>query len=486
MKTKPMEHQKLGIELLRKNPSYFGLACEQGTGKTWMLLADAEHLFRKEFITGLLVIAPNGVHSNWVRKEIPTHLSVPVEADYYFSGIGKKREKKLERLFTVNRDVLKVLAINVDALNTKKGYALCEQFLDTHHAMMAVDESSRIKTPTAARTKKALALGKKARSRRIMSGTMMPNGPKDLFSQFEFMRPGLLQTRSFRAFVAEYMELQPEESPLVRHAMEKSRSKFVPQIPKTDVYGKPIYKNLERLSKLINPYIYRVRKEDCLDLPPKVYQTRYFELPPAQRKIYEQADELLRYERDCGMIDSFNALTKLGKLRQITSCFIMLDGEPISLPDDNPRMKLLKEIIEDVDGQFIVWAYFKEELRQICSMLDELGLTHVAYHGDVSRADREQAIDDFQSGKAHVFVGNPQAAATGLTLTAANTAIYYSNDYNLELRLQSEDRCHRIGTQGDHVLYIDICASDTKDEDVAMKLQAKEEVAKIVIDNENN
>jgi SNF2 family DNA or RNA helicase len=477
-----MKHQEIGVELLAKNPSYYGLACEQGTGKTWMLLCDAERLFKLEFITGLLVIAPNGVHSNWVRKEIPTHLSVPVEADYYVAGAGVKRQRKWERLFDVTRGVMKVFAINVDALNTKQGYALCQRFLAKHHAMMAVDESSRIKTPSAGRTKKAIALGRSARSRRIMSGTMMPNGPKDLFSQFDFLRPGLLGTKSFRAFVAEYTELQPEDSPLVRHAMEKSRAKFVPQIPKTDSTGKPIFKNLGKLSRLIEPYVYRVKKEDCIDLPPKIYTTRYFELPPAQRKVYETADKQLRYEHENGMIDKFNALTKLSKLRQITSCFIMLDGEPLDLMESNPRLNLLEEILEDVDGQFIVWAYFKAELRAIAALFKRLAIPFVSYHGEVSVADRERAIDDFQSGKARAFIGNPQAAATGLTLTAASTAIYYSNDFNLELRLQSEDRCHRIGTKGDHVLYIDLCAVDTKDEQIAARLQAKEEVAAIVMD----
>ena len=482
MKTEPMAHQKVGGELLAANPEFFGLGAEQGTGKTWMLLEDAERQWREKRATGILVIAPKGVHTNWVRREIPTHLEIPVAADYYMSGAGKRRARNWEALMEKNDRWLAVFAINIDALNTPNGYKIAAQFLKAHDAVMIVDESSRIKNPGAARTKKAVKLGRLATSRRIASGTMMTQGPQDLFAQFEFLKENgaLLGTTSFRAFVAEYCQTLPADNPIVVEAARKSG--FSPQIIARDSEGRPIYKNLEKLRELMAPYVYRVLKADCLDLPPKVYQNHYFELPTAQRKVYESAKHELRYERDSGEIDKFTALTKLNKLRQITSGFIMLDGEATELPEDSARLSAFKDLIEDVDGQFIVWAVYREEIRQIVEALKAAGINAVEYHGGVKEKEREAAIDDFQNGVATAFVGNAQAGGIGLTLTAAQTAIYYSNDFSLELRLQSEDRCHRKGTKGT-VRYIDLVAVDSIDEHVATSLQRKGEVADFVMNN---
>jgi len=482
MKTEPMKHQIEGGKRLAENPVAFGLAAEQGTGKTWMLLEDAERQWYGKRITGVLVVAPNGVHSNWIRREIPTHLDIPFEADYYVSGAGKRRKKQWERLYEQDDRRIAIFAINVDAVNTPTGYKAAERFLMAHECMMIVDESTRIKNPQAKRSKKVVALGKLARTRRIASGTMVAGSPLDAFQQFEFLAPrkGLLGTKSYRAFVAEFAQVLPPDNPIVANAARGSG--FAPQIVAKDPTGQPIYRNLDRLREMMAPHIFRVRKEDCLDLPPKVYQNRYFELPASQRKVYEQIKEQLRYERDDGSIDRFNALTQLAKLRQVTSGFIMLDGEATELPEDNERLKLFKEVVEDIEGQFIVWAYFKAEIQQIVAHLKAQGISCVEYHGDVKKDEREEAIDQFQSGAARVFVGHPLAGGTGLTLTAAQTAVYYSNDFSAELRGQSEDRCHRKGTVT-HVNYIDLVAVDTVDEKIAGALQRKADVAAAVIEN---
>lgn len=486
MKTKPMEHQEEGRVRLRGSPSFYGLGCEQGTGKTWMLLDDMEHQFNEGMIKAALVVAPKGVHTNWPLREIPTHLEVPVRADYFVSGAGKKRTAGYRKLIEDNDpSVLKVLAMNIDALNTKNGYALAQEFLSQHKAMMALDESSRIKNPSAQRTKNAIKLGRQAVSRRIASGTMISNSPLDVFSQFEFLAPrrALLGTTSYRAFVAEFAELMPPESGLVQNIVAKSRRGIVPQIVQRDpVTGMPRYKNLDKLRELMSPYVYRVLKSDCLDLPDKIYQTAFFELTPAQRKVYNQIRDELRYERDSGDIDRFNALTKITKLQQVTSGFIMVDGEPTTLMEKNPRMDLLREVVEDIDGQFIVWARFKEEHRQIAALFREMEIPFVEYHGSVKTADREVAVDTFQNGQARAFIGQAQSGGIGLTLTAAQTVVYFSNTFSLEERLQSEDRCHRFGTKT-NVVYIDLIGTDTIDQRIVAALQSKGDVASEVMDN---
>jgi SNF2 family DNA or RNA helicase len=145
-------------------------------------------------------------------------------------------------------------------------------------------------------------------------------------------------------------------------------------------------------------------------------------------------------------------------------------------------MDAFKEVIEDIDGQFIVWAMYEEEINQVLKALKEAGKRVVTYYGKTSADDREKAIDDFQSGNADVFLGHAQAAGIGLTLTAANLALYYSCSPDNELRKQSEDRCHRIGTKGKSVLYIDLVAEDTIDLDIQRQLAVKTEIAELIID----
>lgn len=490
MKTEPLAHQEVGVKLLQENPEFYALGCEQGTGKTWIALADAEQQFQAGRITGVLVIAPKGVHTNWIRREIPTHLSVPHEAAAYRAGAGKRQKAQWDLLCQPCRGVLTVFAMNIDAINTSTGWKLARNFLTGHKAMMILDESSRIKNPDSKRTKRAMNLGQFAVSRRILSGTILSNGPPDVFSQFEFLRPGLLGTTSYRAFVAEYAEVLPPFHPLCKTIIDEAKkrnphARVNPQIIARDDYGQPRFKNLDQLNRLMTPYMYRVRKDECLDLPPKVYSRQYFELTPELRRAYDAMENELRYYDTDGNVDVVSALASLGKLRQITSGFIIRAGEPELITEKNPRINALKELIEDIEWPVIIWAHYREELRLLAQTLAEMGRTCVQYHGAVKDADREAAVDSFQDGTVDVFLGQPHAGGIGLTLTRAKTVIYYSNDFALETRLQSEDRAHRKGTKGT-VVYYDITALDTKDEQIAAALQWKEDVLRRVLGDSPN
>lgn len=480
MKTEPMKHQVEGVKRLRENPEFYAMGCEQGTGKTWMLLADAEAQFLQGRINGLLVVAPKGVHINWVTREIPTHLECPVRAGYWLAGAGKRHMNKLTALLKRNDGVLTVLAMNVDAFNTPKGRAFAERFLRLYACMFVVDESQRIKSPQAKRTKAITHLGMLAESRRISSGTLVPNSPADLFSQYSFLRTGLLGTTSYRSFVAEYCELLPPEHKLIREIIAKNKGRGgVPQIVARDRNGNPKYKNLDKLSKLIAPYTYRVLKKDCLDLPDKIYKTHPFQLQPSQRKLYDKIKEEMRFERGDGEIDLFTALTIINKLQQITSGFILVDGEAAELVGAKPRLDALRTLLEDAEGSVIIWARFVEEIRQIEKLASEIGPT-ATYYGATKDKDRELAVDGFQSGEFRFLVAN-KAASTGLTLTAADENIYYSTSFDWEERSQSEDRSHRKGTTK-RVVYTDLVAMDTIDERIATVLQNKEEVSAQILD----
>lgn len=499
MKTKGMAHQ---LEALRRMNGRrgFALFMEMGTGKTWTFLADAERAYAAGKIDALFVLAPKGVHTNWVRREIPMHMSEPYVAFAYSSGpMSKRRKRELDELFA-QRPIgepapLRILTMNIDAVSTPGGEELARKFLRSTRAMFVLDESIRIKNPDSGRTKRVLKLAPHAVARRIGSGAPVTNAPLDVFSQMEFLESGLLGTTSYRAFVAEYAELLPPGHGLVRHITERIRQNgrgFIPepQIVATDEDGTPRWRNLDKLQALLAPHSFRVRKSECLDLPPKVYEVRYFALAPAQRRVYDALEETLRIE--LGNVDAaigapeadpltVSALAALSKLRQVTSGFVIVEGVPRLLPaEDNPRMKMFSELVEEVDGQFIVWAHFVEEIRQISAQLRSAGIECVEYHGAIPDKAREAAVDAFQAGKARAFLGQPQSGGIGLTLTAASTVIYYSNDFNLDTRVQSEDRAHRIGTRKS-VVYIDLVAEDTKDEAIARALCRKSATAALVL-----
>ena len=488
MKTKGMAHQLEACRRMQGRRA-FALFMEQGTGKTWTLLADLERLYAQGTVDAALVIAPNGVHVNWVRREIPAHMEGNIIARYWRSGGGVRHTRWLEEIFKPRPDgesvPLRILSMNIDSLVTKKGFEFAERFLLATKALIIVDESGRIKNPDAARTKALMKLRRMAKGARIATGTPITKAPTDVFAQMQFLEDGLLGTTSYRAFVAEYADVLPATHPLMQNMIHRNPKAAYAQIIAKNPDGSPRWRNLERLKELLAPHSFRVLKRDCLDLPDKIYKTLPFELNAEQRKAYEKMDEESRIQLDETTELPVSELAALVKLQQITSGFVNLPGGGIKyVSEDNPRLKALVDALQDVEGKFIVWARFKEEISAIRAVMAEIGVQCVTYVGDTSSADRELAVDSFQSDpEVRCFIGNPQAAGIGLTLTAAETAFYYSNSFDADHRLQSEDRCHRIGTRN-NVVYIDIVAQDTIDEAIARNLQRKQRTAAIVLGDE--
>jgi SNF2 family DNA or RNA helicase len=484
MKTSPMAHQTTALERSegKRNFAYFA---EQGTGKTWMLLADAERAFLAGKIDALLVFAPKGVHTNWILREIPKHLQAPVQTYAWSGPVKTKRQKEgVSRLMNekVNQHVLRVLTINFEAMLQPAAREFVDDFLAAYRTMAVVDESKKIGNPDSKRTKYITESCRKAEARRILSGKPLTKAPMDLFSQFDFLKKGLLGTTSYRAFVAEYAVLIDPKSPKMQALIRKIGPKGAfAQVVDTDEFGNKKYKNLDKLSAMIAPHMFRVRKDECLDLPPKVYEQRRFALTDEQRAVYDQLATEYAYTSKSEGEMSFEAIAARAKMKQVTSGFVNVHGDP-ELMADNPRMDTFLDVIDDIpdDGQFIVWAIYRHEIDQIVKALTEQGISCVEYHGGIKDDARELAVDEFQAGKVRAFVCN-KAAYAGLTLTAARTSIYFSCDYDNDVRGQSEDRNHRIGTTG-AVLYVDLIAEDTIDEEIAANLAAKDAIADHVID----
>jgi SNF2 family DNA or RNA helicase len=246
------------------------------------------------------------------------------------------------------------------------------------------------------------------------------------------------------------------------------------------------YRRLDELQKRLDNFSFRVTKEECLDLPDKVYTRREVEMTAEQRKAYDQMKLMALSVIDEGIVSTNNALTQLMRLHQICCGHVKLDdGSEVDFP--NNRIDELLAALEEVDGKVIIWANYRKDIERIKNRLQhDYGMTAVAsYYGDTEAEERQEIVTRFQDpgDSLRFFVGNPRTGGYGLTLTAAKTVIYYSNNFDLEVRLQSEDRAHRIG-QTSKVTYIDLITPGTVDEHIVKALRNKINIASAVLGEE--
>lgn len=483
-KSQPYEHQERDFYRSR-DMEVFGFLYEMGAGKSKPVVDTAAYLFSCGRIDAILLVAPNGVHTKWLKEDFP--LSFPDHIEYrgaVWEAGNKKSEQECENLLGPGAH-LRVLCMNVDAFSNKKGrgYELAKRFVQSTDCMMVVDESSRIKNPDAKRTQNIIELGGKAKYRRILSGTYISNSPFDLYGQFCFLDPHILGT-SFYSFKSTYAEMKPKDDPFITNLMLKNNLRFAPQIVEKDKEtGKPKYRNLEKLKQIIAPYCVRVEKKDCLDLPEKIFQKRYFKLPPEHMKAYIQLRDKAKLQfKDGDKTTVMHKLTMLLRLQQLTSGYVPTDsGELKHLyadPMDNPRFATLMELLEDLEGSTIIWCRFVEEIQIIKKLLGDDAYT---YYGATSMEDREEAKRGFQAGEKKYFIGNVQSGGIGLNLTTAENVIYVSNTFSYEDRKQSEDRAHRIG-QTKNVNYFDLLAEETCDLAIVRALTNKQDLANFMND----
>ena len=466
-KTKPYAHQITALEKSwnRENYAYF---MEMGTGKTKVLIDNAAMLYDKGKINGVLIIAPKGVVGTWYNQEIPTHLPTHIEnvSVLWQSNITKEQSRKLGTLFNTGEE-LHLLIMNVEALSTTKGVDFARKFLLSHNTLIAIDESTTIKNPKAKRTKNISSLSIMAKYRRIMTGSPVTKNPLDLFSQCYFLDPFHLGHESYYSF-------------RMRYAIMKTANIAGRQIQL--VSG---FKNLGELSDKLKPFSYRVLKEDCLDLPDKIFMKRQIKLSSEQLKLYDQMRKEALATLNGKQVTTVNALTQLMRLHQITcGHFTADDGTTQRIP--NNRISELMDVLDEIEGKAIIWAHYQWDIKDI---IKEIVKVHgpgsvVDYYGLTPQDERQSNIKSFQTDdKCRFLVGTPQTGGYGITLTAANTVIYYSNGYDLEKRLQSEDRAHRIG-QSKSVTYVDLICDDTVDEKIVKSLRKKINIASEVLGEE--
>lgn len=342
--------------------------------------------------------------------------------------------------------------VGIESMSSSARVVSAVDKLVTERSMVILDESSYIKGHNSQRTERLTFICAKAKYRLILTGTPLSQGVVDLFAQMRFLSPKILGYNSFYSFAANHLEYSDRFPGMIVRAH-----------------------NTEWLAAKINPYVYQVRKQDCIDLPDKIYSQKYCFMTSKQRSWYEQIKEEYLMEIDIDRWDSIQIFRLFSALQQVVCGFYRerrACREYVQHELDNPRLELLEEIVVRIQDQAIIWAKYIYDIEQITGLLDKLGKSHVVYTGKQKEREREEAKQMFKSGEAQYFVATPTAGGHGLTLNEAGTVVFYNNSFKYSERIQAEDRCHRIG-QDKKVHYIDIICGNTIDDRIMDSIDTK-------------
>lgn len=503
IRTAPYAHQRDAFDATW-NRAAAALFMDLGTGKSLVALATLAALRREEAIDAALVLAPKGTYQTWSVQEIPRHVAPGFLRIWGVTTWDPRRSRAWEDRWriacTPDPAALRVLVMNLEALSTPRGVRAARAFCEAHPRVLAIlDESTAVKHPSAARTKAALALRPLLAYRRILSGAPVTESPLDLYAPCAFLDPALLGFRSWYAYRARYAVLDAVEVTECRrcrhrpweherharrmldtgretHAAGACRRCGCAGYDPRTVHKVADYQRVDELRAKLDRFAVRVRKEECLDLPPKVYARRTVELTREQRAAYTAMRDTARAELAGKIVEAPIVLAKLTRLHQIVTGALP--------PGAPPRIEALAAVLEECAGKAIVWAPYRADLEAITRRLrhDHGPASTVLYHGETKAAERPRLVERFQEDPGcRFFVGQPRTGGMGLTLTAASTVVYYASTWSAEVRIQSEDRAHRIG-QHRSVTYVDLVAPGTIDEAILDALGAKRDLAAAVTD----
>jgi SNF2 family DNA or RNA helicase len=503
-KSKPFDHQHEDFMATRDKKSWAYL-WEMGLGKSKIVNDVAAWLYARGEIDFLLVIAPNGVHSNWVADEIPAHMpdfTNYIQAEWGSTMKAAQRDK-VDALFDgwkKSPKPLRILTMNIEAFGVQERYyvekagKLARAILNSFNVLMVVDESSLIKNYVN-RTQRIIELGMHAKYRRILNGTPTTTGPLDLYYQFKFLNGGGLRPAGQGDFLL---------GPYSTNATSfKNRYAVYEELQRRDGRRYPAlieYQNLEELSDYLAACSSRRTKKECLDLPEKLYEKVPVTLHPEQKKRYDKVIEegILELKQAGQELNLTNVLVIWLRAQQVVGGFV-----PVEDPEDPtawktecilddfaklPRVEAFMHYIEQAQGKLIIYARFLAEVKAWKELLGDAAVTYVGKQNYKDPDQREANKVRFQGTKANDFEDHDpsvkylimnKAGARGITLTQASYMFFYSNEFSLDIRLQTEDRCHRIGSHNP-VTYFDGIAEGTIDEKLVESFRANKLLADII------
>jgi len=451
---------------VRVNFAYF---MEPGTGKTWTVFAEFERLFCEDRVDVLVVVAPNGVHRAWLEVELPKHFGWPQSRLFLWSAAAtrKRREAFAALLMPFTTRVPRIAAFNCEAFSHTQSEAErhLKDILRHFRVYLVHDESQTLKTPSAKRSQNLARLGRQATYRRLATGTHIAESPLDAYAQLRALDKALLGFDNYAVFKAHF-------------AVWYQRVRRLPGGGEQKWEAIARWQHLDELKALIDQHAYLVRKQDCLDLPPKTYCVRYVELSAETRVLYRAAlrQAIVEMEDQQRLTMRF-AFTKMLRLAQITGGFVMPDGatEPQPFGPTNAKIDSLLALLQEIppEEKVIVWARFRHEVDAVARAVRNA----VRIHGGVPPRVRAETLNRFmQEPECRVLTGTTAVGGRGFNLTCATHVVYFSNNFSLEQRIQSEDRVHRHG-QTRPVTYHDLTVPGTVDELALRQVQEKRTLA---------
>lgn len=417
------EHQKRCVEKLRKI-KIGALYMEMGTGKTRTTLELIKLRLDAGKINHVLWLCPCSVKES-LRRDLLKH--------------------------TDDISMITICGIETLSSSIKVNLELLE-LVKSKNCYLIVDESNLVKNQRAYRTKNIIRLSEFCTYKLILNGTPISRNEADLYAQWYILDWRILGYKSYWSFAANHIQYD-----------EAVRGKIVKCL------------NVNYLVKKIAPYSYQVKKDECIDLPPKTYEIDYYELTQEQEKCYSNVADKLMFSVDefkpYTIYKLFTALQNVisGYNVEIDKNLNMIKSPMFKNPKDNPRIKTLLDILKQIDGKILIFCKYTQEIKDICEVLEDEA---VPFYGELNQKERNKNLELFKNDKQYL-VANKTCAGYGLNLQFCNYVIYYSNDWDYATRAQSEDRVHRIG-QNKNVHYIDICADDTLDKRILKCLSRKE------------
>lgn len=438
------------------------LLMDMGTGKTLTTVAITGRMYLDHKIRRVLVIAPSSVCPVW-PAEYRKFGAFPARVVVMLGD----RQKRLSALKYASGDVLPGMAdpLRVVVINYESTWRFLNELLAYDADMIVCDEMQRIKSHTAQQSKAVHKLGDKARYRLGLTGTPVQNDTRDLWSEYRFLAPGIF-SGSYYAFEKRYAAMGG--------------------------YGNHQYfgpRNLDELTRKAHSIAYRVTKAECLDLPEKTFEMRDVPLEPSAEKMYDQLRKESILELENG--DSVTAnivLTRLLRLQQLTGGYLT-DDEGNVQHVSSAKLEAVSDIVQslcvDEEKKVVIFTRFRAELDGVCNacrkVLGDLKLVYI--DGSVPLTQRGSIVEQFQTDDStRVFVGNLDACAEGITLTASDTVVYYSLTFNAAKYAQSQDRIHRVG-QRNVCTYIHLIVPGSIDQKIMDALDKKIDLAKSVTDN---
>lgn len=450
------------------------LFMDMRTGKTKVVIDEACAMRIEGKIDCVVLICPLSLRKNWVR-EFAKDATIPI--DYHLLDTKGKGPKEFERWLNTRHD-FKWLIVGVESLAAGSAIGYVKRFcLTSTKIMCEVDESSKIKTHSAARSKNVVTVGRMCEYRRILSGTPMTKSPLDLFMQYEFLDPDIIGLGDYYAFRARYAVMGGYEN--------------------RQIIG---YENLDELIELVSPYTFQVRQGEVFDAK-KAYVVREVEMGDAQKAAYADLKKLSRIDNGGDLqLTVQNVLEKMLRMQEVTGGHVSYEYTidqieamrermgpakklprtyRVPLPGANPKVREILECTEDYEGPTIIWCAFKDEIAAtVVALREAYGEDQVVeYHGDVDEDQRDANVQRFMGRKARFFVGNAATGGMGLTLDVADNIFYFSNTFNYVDREQSEER----GTaEGKTMLIVDIVARGTVDDTILEANAQKKDVSEYV------